>query len=193
MKYKILSVIIILTMLGLSTAGCTAVESISEDIGEHDATINNDDTNIAENLVYEEADSGNDVSNIKKKDSDSSWDILKSTIISLNGTTASVIGKGAAVSDGTVTISEAGTYVLSGTLSNGQILINASKDELVRLVLYGVDIKSDKNAAIYAVSADKLIIILADGTTNIITDTDSYIYADIEKEEPDAAISLNAI
>ena len=182
MKYKILSIIIILTVLGLLTAGCTTVESISS--GKNIEEQNNDNINIGENLVYED----DDIINIKKKDSDSSWDILKSTVISLDGETASVLGKGASVSGGTVVISEAGTYVVSGTLSKGQILINASKDAHVRLVLYETDITADKNAAIYAASADNLIIILADGTANTITDTNSYIYADIEKEEPDAAI-----
>ena len=125
---------------------------------------------------------------LKDEDTDSSWDASTSTQITLAGSTATVSGNGATASGGTVTITKAGTYVVSGTLSKGQILVNAAKDDLVRLVLNGADITADTNAAIYAAQADKLVIILADGSTNTVADTAAYTYADTEKEEPNAAI-----
>lgn len=126
--------------------------------------------------------------NLKDDDTNSTWDASQSTQITLSGTTATVSGSGAEVSGSTVTITKAGTYVLSGTLSKGQILINATKDDLVRLVLNGVDITADTNAAIYAAVADKVVLILAEGKTNTVTDGTSYAYVDAEKEEPNAAI-----
>jgi len=212
MKYRILSIIIILAMFCLTITGCTAMayNSLSAEQNE-DNDKNN--TNAAENIINnivitenattedslpssnntdtialsdETADSKTDI--IKKKDLDSSWDITEDTVISLDGTAATVRGEGAKVSGGTVTITQAGTYVLMGTLTKGQILIDAPKNDLVRIVLNGVNITADKNAAIYAASADKLLIILADGTKNTITDVGSYVYADTEKGEPDAAI-----
>jgi len=125
---------------------------------------------------------------IGKNDSDSSWDASVSTIISLEGSTASISGDGAAVSGNTVTITAAGTYVVSGKLSKGQIIVNAAKDDNVRMVLNGADIKAAENAAIYAAQANKLIVILADGTVNQLTDASSYVYADTEKEEPDGTL-----
>jgi len=151
---------------------------------------NTSDSSNQSNTVKSETDTVN-VSIAEKyedEDSDSSWDTSTSTIITLTGTTAAVSGSGAAVTGGTVTITAAGTYVVSGTLTKGQIIINATKDDLVRLVLNGVDITADKNAAIYVSKARKLVVILAEGTTNTITDVESYTYADAEKEEPNAAI-----
>ena len=111
----------------------------------------------------------------------------ENTIITLTGATAIITGGGATVSGGTVTINQAGTYIVSGTLSKGQIYINAPKDERVVLVLNGVDITADQNAAIYAASADRFTITLADGTVNTLTDNETYVYA-TANEEPDAAL-----
>ena len=182
MNRKILFIIIITVICGLAITSCNMADIFQSE--NQSAPLSNS-ANIVP-LSLETLDSRTD--GIGKKDLDSSWDISTSTIITLDGATAIVSGTGAAVSGNTVTITEAGTYVVSGTLSKGQILINAAEDDNVRLVLNGVDITADKNAAIYAASANKLLIILADETTNTITDVSSYVYADTEKEEPDAAV-----
>ena len=126
--------------------------------------------------------------NIKATDSDSSWDAATSTKIILNGNSVSASGSGAAVSGGIVTITDAGTYVVSGILNAGQILIATDEKDNVRLVLNGVKITADKNAAIYAATADKVVIILADGTENTLTDASSYTYADATAAEPNATL-----
>ena len=74
-----------------------------------------------------------------------------------------------AAQGGTVTISQKGEYVLSGTL-NGQVVIEAPEDAKVRLILNGVTIASAQGPAIYEKQADKLIITLAEGTVNTLTD-----------------------
>ena len=83
----------------------------------------------------------------------------------------------------TVRITEAGTYVIDGTLSDGQIIIDANKNDIVTLVLNGVSITSSASAPIYTVKAAETVIILADGTENHITDT-----ATSRTNDPDAAI-----
>ncbi len=96
------------------------------------------------------------------------------TQITLDGTGASISGSGATAKDAVVTISSAGSYEVSGTLSNGQIIIDADKDAAVTLILSGVSITCADGAAIYAKSADVTNIILADGTQNTLTDGKSY-------------------
>ena len=71
--------------------------------------------------------------------------------------------------DAIVRITEAGDYVLSGTL-DGQVLIEAPEDAKVRLILNGVSIVSPEGPAIYEQQGDKLIITLAEGTENSLTD-----------------------
>ena len=58
--------------------------------------------------------------NVTDKDLDASWDAATATTITLNGATATVEGSGAAADGSTVTISAAGTYVVSGTLADGR-------------------------------------------------------------------------
>ena len=70
----------------------------------------------------------------------------------------------------TVTITANGTYNISGTLNNGQILVNAPDDATVILLLNGVNITNSNSAPIYAMNADKVVITLADGTENAVTD-----------------------
>lgn len=88
------------------------------------------------------------------------------------------------VSD-SVTIAEAGTYRLSGTLT-GQIVIRAENDEKVRLILDGAEICCEGHAAIYAVCADKVVITLAEGSSNLVKSVGNFVQTDENKV--DAAV-----
>ena len=78
---------------------------------------------------------------------------------------------GVKVSGSTVTITEAGTYVLSGTLTDGQIIIDVGDEDDVRLVLENASITCTTTAPIYAKNADKVIISLPENTESTVTDT----------------------
>ena len=91
--------------------------------------------------------------------------------------TAATATSGAAVSGGKVTITKAGTYLVSGTATEGQLVINVDKAEKVHLVLNGVDLTCAHSAPIYVMSADKVKITLAEGTTNKLTD--GTVYTDL--------------
>jgi hypothetical protein len=121
------------------------------------------------------------------EDRNSAWDADSATAIAFTGEDAHISGAGAAFSQGTLTIKQAGTYLLSGTLENGRILINVSKKGLVRLVMNGVSLHNETGAAIYAPQAGKIVLILADGTQNVVSDGVSYQIASNE-EDPEAAI-----
>ncbi len=126
---------------------------------------------------------------VKNADLKTDWDDATATKITLGGTSATVSGAGATAEGSVVTITTAGTFVVSGTLTNGQIVINATKDEKVHLILNGASIANATGAAIYAFSCDKLIVTLAEGTNNTLTDGGaSYQYADTANEEPNAAL-----
>ena len=100
-----------------------------------------------------------------------------------------VDGKGVIISNNTITINSAGIYYITGTLSDGNIVIDAGKEDLVRLVLDNVNITSSKTAPINGIKASKLIITLARDSENTITDSSSYSeFTDIENQEPDSAI-----
>ena len=97
-------------------------------------------------------------------------------------------GSGANASGSILTISADGVYEISGTLSDGQIIIDAPDKAVVELVLSGVDISNSRNAAIYCKNCDDFIITLAENTRNVLSDASNYIYDDVAKQEPNAAI-----
>ena len=78
----------------------------------------------------------------------------------------------------TLTITDAGSYTVSGSLSNGQLRVDAGKDSKVRLILNGVSITNSSSAAIYVLSADKLIISLEDGSSNALSTAGSFVQTD---------------
>ena len=79
---------------------------------------------------------------------------------------------------GTVTIAQAGSYTLTGSLSDGQVLVDAGKESKVRLILDGVSITSSGSAAIYVRSADKVVISLKDGTASTLGSGGSFVQTD---------------
>ena len=108
--------------------------------------------------------------------------------ITLAGDSVSVEGDGISVNGTIVTITAAGTYSISGTLNNGQIVVDTQDKETVNLILNGIDISYATSAPIYVSNADKTVITLANGTENVVTDGTSYVFPDTETDEPNAAI-----
>lgn len=116
------------------------------------------------------------------------WSAASVTKIQLNGTSASINGAGAEAKAGLITITAAGTYVLSGTLDDGQIVVHGEDKGTVRLILNGVTILNSSSAAIFVEEAGKTIISLEAGTENLVSDATAYVYPDAETDEPDSAI-----
>ena len=110
------------------------------------------------------------------------------TTVTLSDTGIYIDGIGAQAEGSILTITADGVYEIKGSLSDGQIIINAPDAAEVELLLAGAEITSSENAAIYCMNADNLIISLADGTENTLTDAANYTYADAVNEEPDAVL-----
>lgn len=133
-----------------------------------------------------------DIVTWEEEDTVTAWTAADSTAITLSGTTAAVEGEGAKAQGGSVTITEAGTYVLSGTLGNGQVIVDEQAKGTVRLVLNGAHLTDSDNAPIYIKEAGKVVITLQEGTDNSVTDGASYMFADGAEDEPSAAIFSKA-
>ncbi|MFV0379541.1 MAG: carbohydrate-binding domain-containing protein [Anaerorhabdus sp.] len=73
-----------------------------------------------------------------------------------------------------ITISEAGLYILKGDIADGQIIIDVSKSEKVQLILDNVNINCSNSAAIYVKSADKVFITLANESENTLSVSNEY-------------------
>ncbi|PTQ82013.1 uncharacterized protein DUF4353 [Trichococcus patagoniensis] len=119
--------------------------------------------------------------------SDSSYSESNSTAISFSDQTITVDGSGAAADGSILTITQPGTYILSGTLSEGQVRVETVDEADVQIVLDGATITNSTGAAIYVKSANSATITLAEGTTNTLSDGETYTFEESE-DEPDATL-----
>ena len=85
-----------------------------------------------------------------------------------------------------ITLLDEGTYLVSGSLTDGQIVVDADDTDKVQIVLAGADITCADSAAIYSKNADKVFLTLADGTENTLTNGGSY--AAIDENNIDAVV-----
>ncbi|MBL0888743.1 carbohydrate-binding domain-containing protein [Myceligenerans indicum] len=122
---------------------------------------------------------------------DETWDEADEVAVTLDGDTAEASGDGVDVDGSTVTITAPGTYRLSGTLTDGQVVVSSEADGLVRLVLDGVDVTSSTTAAIAVMDADDVSVVLADGSENSLTDAAEY-QDDGDEDGPNAALFSTA-
>lgn len=111
------------------------------------------------------------------RDLDYSYDESTAVSVTLadNATTAS--GSGVTVDGNTVTITEEGVYVLSGTLSEGQIVVDADNAK-VQLVLNNVSVTNSTSAAIYVKEANKVFVTTAQGSENSLATTGEFVQTD---------------
>ena len=93
------------------------------------------------------------------------------TRVTLSNSSITVSGEGAVSNSGNLKITQAGDYLISGSLSDGQIIVNAPKTDLVRIAFNGVSVACSSSSPLYVMSADKVVLTLVDGTTSILNDT----------------------
>ncbi|AOY77733.1 hypothetical protein CLFO_27280 [Clostridium formicaceticum] len=105
---------------------------------------------------------------------------MDSSTISLKKTAITTNDPSVSIKETTATISSAGTYVISGTLEDGQIIVNAATAGTVTLVLNNADITFTTGAPIYIQQAKNVVITLAEGTTNRVSDGSAHAYSDTE-------------
>lgn len=113
-----------------------------------------------------------------KRDLAGTYEESEAVKITLSGKTATCDSSNVQIEDGVVTIKEAGLYVLSGTLTDGTIVVDAGDDDKVQLVFDGVSITTVDYAAIYAKNVDKVFVTLAEGSENSLTVSGDYVQTD---------------
>ncbi|MEK9502339.1 carbohydrate-binding domain-containing protein [Gaopeijia maritima] len=165
-----------LPALLLGLAACDSPTTVDEQVG--DATfaltalfcevggVNDDPFTVADALADNAAD-----------DEDASayaYDAASATTIVFDGAAVSVTGPGATAAGSIVTVSQPGTYLFSGVLSDGQVIVDSPDDGAVQLVLAGASIASSADSGIRVDEADLAVLILADGTINTVVDGATY-------------------
>lgn len=90
--------------------------------------------------------------------------------ITLLGDHVECSGEGVSVSGSVATVTKGGEYLVSGTLDNGRILVDTGEAaEKVTLILANAHLSNAEGAAILVQQADKVKLVLADGSENSVT------------------------
>ena len=133
----------------------------------------------------EDSEANEDSGYFTTNDQNTAW--TAATAITLSGDTATVSGSGAYANGGSVTIASAGYYDVTGTLTDGSLMVDAGKNAKVFLRLNGVTITCSDDAAIRVDQADKVFLTLAEGTENTVTSGETYSEAALA-DKTDGAI-----
>lgn len=170
------------------TSEMTSQKSVDADSSEEEKN-----TQVTDNSWSESADESANTADessenelFSDRDLSGEYDSEGAVKIQLNKTGIDCSDEGVEISGSNATITKAGTYILSGTLDNGSIIVDADKEDKVQLVLSGVTINSDTFAAIYIRQADKVFVTLDEGTENILSSSGAF--SQIDDNEVDAAI-----
>ena len=97
------------------------------------------------------------------------WDTAGATRITLSGDGGSVKGNGAYIHDGDVHIVYPGRYVLSGSLTDGSVIVDADGDDKIWIALDGASLHCEDSAAIIVEQAGKVFLTLVAGTENTVS------------------------
>ena len=125
-------------------------------------------------VVDEDAEQNSDSAYFTTNDQYGNWDTSGATQITLTGDGATISGNGAYTVDGNVVITNAGYYVVTGTLTDGYISVDAYDSSKVFIMLDGVEISCSDDACIRVDQADKVFLTLAEGSQNSLTSGSSY-------------------
>lgn len=155
-KYKIAAIIIAALLLVTTFGGCTSNKANSEST----ETVASDEDMFTE------------------RDLDSSYDESSSAKILFADSATQSDSDNVKTDGNAIEIIGEGTYILSGTLTNGRIIINAKDTDKIQLVLNGVNINCNTSAAIYVKQADKVFITLAPSSENTLSNKSEFVAVD---------------
>lgn len=132
----------------------------------------------------EDSDINDESQYFSKKDLIPDWDTSAATVITLSGDEAKISGTGAYFYDGNLYITGGGYYTLTGSLTDGSIIVDAHKNSKVWILLDGVNIYASDTAAMFIKKADKVFATLAADSENSLSS--GTVYSD---EAQDAGIN----
>lgn len=185
MRKKLISIICI-SVLSLSVvlSGCQSKSSSknNSEVSNQTSTLDEDETDTS-NISKFEIDPDYTADEL-----DYDYDEAEVVAITLNGDNISCKSSDVKIDGSTITIQKAGTYLLSGTLTDGNIIVDSDDKENVRLIFNGVEISNSTTTPLYIKNAEKTILTLVDGTENTLSDGENYILDDESNNEPNGTI-----
>ena len=171
-RKKLLALFCATALSMTAVAGCTGTKSSTGNVVSSET-----ETNAVETSAQSEAGTFSRADMFTERDLAGTYEESEAVYVTLSDDGITGETDGVAINGQTVTITEEGTYVFSGTLSEGQIVVDAD-DAKVQIVLDNVDITCASSAAVYVKSAEKVFVTLAEGSQNTLRNTDEYVAID---------------
>ncbi len=182
MKFKRVIILFAVSVLITSFSGCTAMEDNSMlTIGESENIINSEQENNS-SIIEDETET--DI--FSNRDIETGYDENNSVLITLNDEKIDVNSNNVKVSESIVTITDEGSYILRGDLSDGQIVIDAEETDKLQIVLDNVKINNSSSAPLYVKQADKVFITMSNSSNNTLSTNGEF--AAMDEENIDAVI-----
>lgn len=112
------------------------------------------------------------------RDTRAAYDEESAVRIELNGSSISVSSDSVQINGTTAILTEEATYIVSGTLDDGMLVVDADEAAKLQIVLDNASITSSTSAALYVLEADKVFVTLAEGSQNALANGGSFVAID---------------
>lgn len=155
-----------------AVAGCTGTKSSTGNVVSSETEVNAEET-----VAQSETGTFSSADMFTERDLAGTYEESGAVYVTLSGDGITGETDGVAIKGQTVTITAEGTYIFFGTLSEGQIVVDADNAK-VQIVFDNVDITCASSAAVYVKSAEKVFVTLAEGSQNTLRNTDEYVAID---------------
>lgn len=155
-----------------AVAGCTGTKSSTGNVVSSETEVNAEET-----VAQSETGTFSSTDMFTERDLAGTYEESGAVYVTLSDDGITGETAGVAINGQTMTITAEGTYIFSGTLSEGQIVVDADNAK-VQIVFDNVDITCASSAAVYVKSAEKVFVTLAEGSQNTLRNTDEYVAID---------------
>lgn len=182
MKYKKILPLILCTALLLGGCGDSGNSNGGSNSGSNNSSNSgstnnntNDNSGSAGTAIEVDFDQ-TDADMFTDRDSRTSYE--NAITISLNGNSASCDSSKVKIEGSKITITDEGTYIISGTLDDGMIIVDAEEKDKPQIVFDNVNITSSTSAPLYILEADKVFVTLAKDSENTLTNGGNFTAID---------------
>ena len=171
-RKKLLALFFAMALSMTAVAGCTGIKSSTGNVVSSET-----ETNAEETSAQSEAGTFSSADMFTERDLAGTYEESGAVYVTLSDDGIAGETDGVVIDGQMVTITAEGTYIFSGTLSEGQIVVDADNAK-VQIVFDNVDITCASSAAVYVKSAEKVFVTLAEGSQNTLRNTDEYVAID---------------
>lgn len=112
------------------------------------------------------------------RDTRATYDEESAVRIELNGSSISASSDSVQINGTTAILTVEATYIVSGTLDDGMLVVDADEAAKLQIVLDNASITSSTSAALYVLEADKVFVTLAEGSQNALANGGSFVAID---------------